>query len=156
MPISNELTPIPIEQLVQEVYASSESEAQGHILAKLVGKVYETAPMPMRTRLLEQLLRPVGVLSLVAIANGVFAKIRFHTGWPDVPLSAVEVQNVGTDDVVALAYRLLQIGGDALNGVTQLLNDSPSLAGSAAAVLVVLLLRRARNRRADDDAAQFK
>lgn len=151
MPSDQALQPIPMEQLVQDVYASAEPEAQGHMLAKLVGKVYETAPVPLRTRLLEQLLRPVGVLALVAIANGIFAKIRFQSGWPAIPLSAAVVQNVQTDDVVALAYRLQQISSDALSGLTQLLADSPSLAGSgAAAVLIALLLRRGQQRRAED------
>ncbi len=154
MPADNALQPIAMEQLVQDVYASAAPEAQGRMLAKLVGKVYESAPVPVRTRLLEHLLRPVGVLSLVAIANGIFAKIRFQSGWPAIPLSASLVQSVQADDVVALAYRLQQISGDALTGLTQLVADSPSLAGSgAAAVLVALLLRRAQQRRADDQRA---
>lgn len=149
--ISTELASIPMEQLVQEVYASSAPQARGRILAKLVGKVYETAPVPVKTRLLEQLLRPLGILSLVAVANGVFAKIRLHSAWPGVPLNPADVQHVRPDDVVALASRLLQLSNEALNGVAQLLTDAPSLASSsAAAVLVVLLLHNAHNRRADD------
>ncbi len=147
----NAVHTIPMEQLVQEVYLCAEPEAQGRMLAKLVGKVYETAPVPLRTRLLEHLLRPVGVLALVAIANGIFAKIRLQSGWPAIPLTANVVQNVQADDVVALAYRLQQISGDALSGLSQLLADSPSLASSgAAAVLIAVLLRRAQQRRADD------
>lgn len=45
--------PIPIEQLVQEVYGSLVPATQERILARLVDKVYATAPPPMRTRLLE-------------------------------------------------------------------------------------------------------
>lgn len=151
---ANEMPPALIQQLLPDIAASTEPEVQGQILARLVGKVYEAAPAPMRTRLLEQLLRPAGVLTLVAIANGVFAKLRFHTGWPQVPLNATDVQSVGPDDVVALAYRLVQMGGDAFNGVTQLLTDSQALTGSAAAaVLLALLLRRAQRRREDDGGA---
>src|SRR4051812_18284202 len=39
-------------------------------IAQLVGQVYEIAPPAERSRLLEHLLKPLGVLSLVAIANG--------------------------------------------------------------------------------------
>lgn len=41
--------PIPLEQLVQDVYASSPPEAQKQILAQLVEKVYETAPAPLQS-----------------------------------------------------------------------------------------------------------
>ncbi len=151
MPDNTTLQPIPMEQLVQDVYASSAPEAQGRILAKLVGKVYEAAPVPLRTRLLEHLLRPMGVLALVAISNGVFAKIRLQSGWPAIPLSASLVQSVQADDVVALAYRIQQVSAEALTGLSQLVADAPSLAGSSAAVvLVALLLRHAHYRRADD------
>lgn len=154
---AGEFAPVLIEHLAPDLVALPEAEAQSHILAILMGKVYEAAPAPMRPRLLEQLLRPVGVLSVVAIANGVFARLRFHTGWPQVPLSAGDVQSIGTDDIIALAYRLVQIGGEALNGVTQLLTDSPALAGSAAAaVLLTLLLGRAQCRREDDDSGLLK
>ena len=151
MPGASARTPIPIEQLVQEVYAASAPEAQEHILAQLVGKVYESAPVPLQTRLLEQLLRPVGVLSLIAIANGIFAKIRFRASWPESSLRSVDVQSVRPADVVALVEHALQVSGAALNGLTHMLTTSPSLAGSgAAAVLVALLLQRTHHRRADD------
>ena len=42
-------------------------------IPELVAAVYEAAPAVERGRLLEELLRPLGVLSLVAVAGGVFA-----------------------------------------------------------------------------------
>jgi hypothetical protein len=120
-------------------------------LAQLVGKVYASAPVPVQTRLLEQVLRPVGVLSLIAIANGIFAKIRFRGGWSDTSLRSVDVQSVRPADVVALVEHALQVSSAALNGLTHILTTAPSLAGSgAAAVLVALLLQRTQHRRADD------
>ncbi len=134
--------PIPIELLVEEAYASSPPETQKQILARLVGKVYAVAPVPVQKRLLEQLLRPVGVLSLIAIANGIFARSRPRTA---------DVQSVRPSDVVVLVEHALQTSGAALNGLTHLLANSPSLAGSgAAAVLVALLLQHTHQRRAGD------
>jgi len=143
--------PIPIEQLVQEAYGSSVPDTQERILAQLVGKVYEIAPAPIQVRLLEQLLRPVGVLSLIAIANGIFAKIHFRGAWPDVALHPADVQTVRSSDVVALVEHVMQTSGEALNGLARLLIDSPSLVGSGAAtVLITLLLQRGQRRRATD------
>ncbi len=42
-------TPIPLEQLVQDVYASSPPAAQKQMLVRLVDKVYETAPAPLQS-----------------------------------------------------------------------------------------------------------
>ena len=39
---------IPLEQVVEEVYASSPPEAQKQILVRLVDKVYETGPAPLQ------------------------------------------------------------------------------------------------------------
>jgi hypothetical protein len=143
--------PIPIEQLVQEAYGSSVPDTQERILAQLVGTVYETAPAPLQVRLLEQLLRPVGVLSLIAIANGIFAKIHFRGAWPDAALHPADVQTVRSSDVVALVEHTMQTSGEALNGLARLLIGSPSLVGSGAAtVLMALLLQRGQRRRATD------
>jgi hypothetical protein len=49
---------------------------------------------------------PLGVLAAAAVANGVFARIKLHTGWPDL-------QQISVDDVVALADRVQQLGSDA-------------------------------------------
>lgn len=134
--------PIPLELLVEEVYASSAPDTQQQILARLVGKVYQASPVPLQTRLLEQLLRPVGVLSLIAIANGIFAKMRLRT---------VDVQSVRPADVVELVEHALQTSGTALNGLPHVLANAPSPAGSGAKeVLVSLLLQRTHQRRAGD------
>lgn len=52
-PVSFGRALIPIEQLVQEVYGSSVPNTQERILARLVDKVYETAPPSVRTQLSE-------------------------------------------------------------------------------------------------------
>ncbi len=40
--------PIPLEQLVEDVYASSPPAAQKQMLVRLVDKVYETGPAPLQ------------------------------------------------------------------------------------------------------------
>lgn len=149
--VSPRWAPIPVAQLVHEVYASSAPEAQQQLVARLVGKVYESAPAPIKTRLLEHLLRPLGLLSLLAIANGIFARIGFDGGWPQPALHPGDVKEVRASDVVALAEFALQVSGEAANGLVHLLTTSPALAGSGAAtVLASILLQRTQNRRASD------
>lgn len=120
-------------------------------LAQLVAEVYETAPPAVRSRLLEHLLRPLGVLALVAIADGIFAKIRFRGGWPDLRVRFEDAQHVRASHVVALVERVQQVSVESLDGLVQLLLASPMMASSAAAVLLVsVLLQRAGNRGAVD------
>ena len=111
----------------------------------LVGRVYESAPLAERGRLLEQLLRPLGVLSLLAVANGIFAGIRFRSGLQDLHVRLEDVQNVRGSDVIALVAYAQQVSAEAVDGLVQTLAASPVLAGSAAAgLLMTVLVRRAR------------
>ena len=48
---------------------------------QLVGQVFETAPAAERRRLLAYLIKPLSLLSLVAVANGMFARYRLGPAW---------------------------------------------------------------------------
>jgi hypothetical protein len=118
-------------------------------IPQLVGEVFEAAPAVERGHLLEQLLRPLGVLALVAVADGVFAKIRFRGGWQDFQVRLEDVQNVRVGDVISLVDYVQQVSVEVVDGLAQTLTASPMLAGSAAAALLVtVLLQRDRARRA--------
>lgn len=120
-------------------------------IAQLVGQVYEAAPPVERSRLLEYLLRPLGVLSLVAVANGIFASIRFRSGWPDIHVRPEDAQNVEASDVITLVNHVQQVSLHAVDGLAAMLASSPVLTSSAAAaMLMTLLMQRARTRRAGD------
>ena len=119
------------------------------VIARLVGQVYEKAPAIERCRMLEQLMEPVGLLSLAAVANGVFAKIWFRSGWPDLHIRPDEARNVQASDVIALVQYVEQASIGTVEGLAQMVAAWPAMAGSAvAAMLVTALVRRARARRA--------
>ncbi|MEO8119229.1 MAG: hypothetical protein ABI606_07900 [Rhodoferax sp.] len=142
---------VPIEELVAQAYEAAQPAIRNRMLARLVGKVYETAPLTIRSRLLEHLLQPLGVLALVAVADGVFAKIRFRSGWPDMHVRLEDAQNVQASDVIVLVDHVQQVSMDVVNGLMQLLATSPAMASSAAvAVLVSVLVQNTRTRRASD------
>jgi hypothetical protein len=121
-------------------------------IAQLVGKVYETAPPVERSRLLEHLLQPIGVLGLAAVANGMFAKIRFRGGWPKLQVRIEDVRNVQASDVIKLVEYVQHVSVQTVDGLAQILGMMPTMASSAAAALLVTVLaRRARTRRAEDN-----
>lgn len=131
-------------------------EHQAHLaseahIAHLVGQVYALAPATVRTRLLEHLLKPLGVLSIVAVANGIFANIRFRSGLSDLQVHVEDAQRVQPSDVITLVNYVQQVSIHAVDGLADLLAASPVLTGSAAAALLItLLVQRARTRRVDD------
>jgi hypothetical protein len=142
---------IPIPTPPMPPLAPMDGPASEAEIAQLVGQVYAIAPPTMRTRLLEHLLKPLGVLSLVAIANGIFATIRFRSGWPDLHVRVEDAQNVQPGDVITLVSHVQQVSIHAVDGLADMLATSPVMTGSAAAALLMtLLMQRARNRRADD------
>lgn len=117
------------------------------VIPQLVAKVYEAATENDRAHLIEQLLRPLGVLSLMAIAGGIFAKIRFRSGWPDLKVQLEDLQQVRAADVIALVDHAQQVSVETVDGLAQMLIASPALASSAAAALLVAaLVQRARRR----------
>lgn len=124
-----------------------DSQSDEMMIPRLVGQVYEAAPAIERGRLLEQLLRPLGLLSLAAIADGVFASPRIRAGWQDFHFLRDDMQRIDMSDVIALVEYVQQVSIDAVDSLAQTLAVSPMMAGSAAAVLVTLLLQRARRRR---------
>lgn len=118
-------------------------------LAQLVGEVYAAAPAPERRRLLAYLLRPLGVLALVSIADGIFAKILFRGGAPDLQVQPDDVNRIRSSDISALVDRVQQVSVDAVDGLASIVAASPMMATSAAAaVLVAVLIKRASTRRA--------
>jgi hypothetical protein len=124
-------------------------------IPQLVGQVYEAAPPVERCRMLEHLMRPLGVLSLVVVANGVFAKIWFQRGWQDLQIKLEDTQIVRASDVMALVDHAQQVCVEAVDGLAQMVAVSPVMAGSAAAALLVAaLVKRARSRRAGTAGAE--
>jgi len=116
-------------------------------IPNLVAKVFDEAPVADRCSLVEALMRPLGVLSLVAVANGIFAKIRFRNAGNEVRVRFDDVQNVNAADVVALVHHAQQVSVEAVDGLAQLVASSGGLASSAAATLLIaLLVQRARSR----------
>ena len=141
----------PIKINMPQALIHADGSVSEAAISQLVGQVYEIAPPAERSRLLEHLLKPLGVLSLVAIANGIFASIRFRSGWPDIHVRPEDAQNVEANDVITLVNHVQQVSIHAVDGLADMLSASPVMTGStAAALLITLLMQRSRNRRAED------
>lgn len=141
-----------INHVNQETPPPPASRAQDALaIPQLVADVYANAPAVLRVSLLEQLLKPMGVLPLVVVANGIFATIRFNSHWPDMPLSLEDVRQVQPKDVAALVERLQLVSLSSFDGLIKILTTSPLITSSAtAAVLLGALMKLSQNRRESD------
>lgn len=101
--------------------------------AQQVGEIYEMAPNDIRVKMLEHLLRSIGVLALVAIANGVFAKLRFRGGWPELKLRVEDIAEVKASDVVCLVDYVLQVNEAVVFGIEKMLRGVEGVDSSDAA-----------------------
>jgi hypothetical protein len=114
-------------------------------ISELVAQVYQAAPQEEQRELLAVLLRPLGLLSLAAIGNGIFAQLRLKSGWPEFRPAVQDLERVRASDVVALVHHVQQVSIETVYGLSGLLKSSPVMAGSAtAAMLLAVLVRHAR------------
>jgi len=142
----------PAHEPGKSIDACQLSPRKEDLLPALLGEVYAQAPPTERRSIIQTLMAPLGILSLAAIANGIFVKLRFKGDWSAVRNHMPEVQNIQISDVIALAERAQQVSLQSLDGLAQVLTSSPSLASSAAAaILITILTERARCRRIDDN-----
>lgn len=125
--------------------------------AELVGKIYETISAQEQSKLLGQLLRPLGILSLVGVANGIFAKVWFRSGQQIAHIRLDDAHQIQAGDVVDLVEFVQQVSTETVNGVVEMLARSPALTGStAAALLAAALFKRVRRRKLRKSARQLR
>lgn len=122
----------------------TESAAAGSstLLPLWVAALYRDAHAGLRAQLLERLLRPVGVLGLVAVADGVFAALRHRHGWYDAQITAEDTAAVSADHVFQLAAYLQERTPGALASLTDLLATHPAALATVSGALLWDLLRR--------------
>ena len=115
-------------------------------IPELVAQLYCDASPPEKSRLLELLVRPLGLLPLFALADGVFARIWFRNGQDRLQIRVEDALAVSGQDVATLVAYVQQSSVEVLDGLLQIINASPVLASSAAAIVVMLVLQRRARR----------
>jgi hypothetical protein len=104
-------------------------------IPELVSEVYSKAPAPLRTKLLECLLRPVGPLALVTIATGAFSHLLHRLTIDASPISLDEAARITSQHVLELARYVEQCSPDELVRIGSLIAANPmavaTVSGSA-------------------------
>ena len=121
---------------------------------QLVARVYGDAPAEMRRAILISIAKPLGLLSLVAVANGVFSKAVFQDSQATPHISLEQIPSIALQDVWTLIDFAYQVSGNAFNELAQLIPASPSVAATASALLLLTWIaqRKRRRRHTDHDS----
>jgi len=110
----------------------------------LVAALYDEAPAPLRQRLLNHLLRPVGPLALAVLAAGAFARLLPQDRWNSVQVQLDDVLNIRPDQVLALASYVEQKSPELLWRLPEILASSPVMLGTLSGALLLVALRARR------------
>ena len=123
------------------------AEAAGTALVPLyVSGVFREAPVTFRAQLIETLMRPMGALGLVAVANGVFAAVRQRHGWERLQVTLDDAARITADQVLELSAYLQQAAPEVFRAVGELVSSQPAVAGGLSAILLMHALRTLRRR----------
>ena len=123
------------------------AEAAGTALVPLyVSGVFREAPVGFRAQLIETLMRPMGALGLVAVANGVFAAVRQRHGWERLQVTLDDAARITADQVLELSAYLQQAAPEVFRAVGDLVSSQPAVAGGLSAILLMHALRALRRR----------
>jgi len=118
-------------------------------IPELVSEVYDQAPAPLRAKLLECLLGPVGPLALVAIGAGAFGRFLYRLTGDAVPISLEDVARISSNHVLELARYVEQCSPGALLRLGSLIGASPigvaTISGSALLLALSAFTRRTAN-----------
>ncbi len=113
-------------------------------VARLLAQLYAQASPATRTRLLSQLLQPVGPLALVAIAAGAFGRLLPQTRWEGARVTMDDAQHFDAAQVFELVRYVEQKSPELLLQLPQLVSDPRLWLGSATGVLLMMVLRQRR------------
>lgn len=113
--------------------------------ARLVSRVYRNANEPLRADMLACLLRPLGTLSLVAVASGAFARLLQHDGAAPERIRVEDAAHFSSEQIHELARFVHDVDPATLEQLAALLTDSTLGVTALSASALVLFYRRLRS-----------
>lgn len=110
--------------------------------ARLVSRIYRYANAPLRAEMLACLLRPLGTLSLVAVASGAFATLLQRDGAARVTVPLEMAARYSSEQILELTLFVHEVNPGALEQLAALLSVGATGAVALSASALVLLCRR--------------
>lgn len=112
--------------------------------ARLVVRLYDSANLVLRTRLVDCLVRPLSPLGLAAVAAGAFTVFLSRSGPGGLSVAMADVARFSKDQIAELVRFVEQVSPEALQQVAGVIADNPFGVGSFAASVALLLTLEVR------------
>ena len=112
--------------------------------AYLVGRLYRSAEIPLRIKLLKCLTRPLSPLAMVAVAAGAFAGFLGRRDVIPNAISFEEAARFSSEQIQDLARFVEQVNPDVLQEIAKLFADDATGPTAFSAAVAILLLRTIR------------
>ena len=123
----------------------SAAPAEGRA-ARLMARLYASANLALRTRLVACLVRPLGSLGVAAVAAGAFTVVLSRRGAGGLGVAMADVAEYSKEQVAELARFVEQVSPEALQQAAGLVFENRVGVGAftaSVALLLALELRRA-------------
>jgi len=141
--MSDEFDDLPVQSILRDT-SQQGPEPQGHRLSRipeLISEVYRSATSPLRARLLECLLQPIGPLGLVAIAAGAFGEFLRRGNYARLAVSPEDASRVSADQMLELARYVEQCNPETFQKIASVMAEIPvGIAGLGGSALLFALL----------------
>ena len=113
---------------------------------RLVARIYASANLALRSRLVACLVRPLGPLALAGVAAGAFTAVVSRSGAGGLSIAIGDVARFSKEQVAELARFVEQVNPDALLQAARLVAENPFGVGAFSASVALLLLVELRRR----------
>ena len=107
--------------------------------ARLIGRLYGSANLALRTRFVACLVRPLSPLALAAIGAGAFTILLSRRGAGGISVAVADVARFSQEQIAELARFVEQVSPEALAQVAAMVADNPVGVGSFTASVAMLL-----------------
>jgi hypothetical protein len=110
-------------------------------VAPLLANFYNVASPPLRQRLLQCLLKPVGPLALVALAAGAFGRLLPRGRWQEVTVTLDDVAGLSAAQVYELAQYVDQKSPETFEQIGALVAGNAMAVSTVSGLLLMVALR---------------
>lgn len=113
---------------------------------RLITRMYTASDAPLRVRLLQRMLDPLGTLGLAAIATGAFAGFLQRRSGEGIRVSVEDVSRFSSEQITELVRFVGQVSPESLQAVANTFAENPvgiTALGASAVVLLMQALKRA-------------
>lgn len=131
-----------------------ETEHKPDRVPRLISRIYAASDAPLRVRVLQRLLDPLGTLGLAAIAAGAFTGFLQRRGAEGLRVSIDDASRFSSDQIAELVRFVGQVSPESLQSIVDTFASNPLGISAFSASAIVLLLRAfSRTGHAEDDTA---